>query len=103
MPQRLLNFTISILLLIAISKMPYGYYTFLRIIVTGYSVFLVWHFYKKNVEFWMYLFIGIAVLFNPFIIVSFPKNIWATIDLVTAILFLINIKWLPNFESKKSK
>jgi len=92
----------AIILIIGAFKMPYGYYKFVRIstfIIAG--VFLYLSYTKKN-ELWMVLFGILLILFNPVFPVSFDKSTWAVIDLLSAVMILISVKYL-NLTEEKTK
>ena len=76
------------LLLIGAFKLPYGYYTFLRIVVTLYTLLLAFYAHDQSKNNIMFLFMGIAILFNPLIPVYLSKDIWKFVDIVTAVLFI---------------
>lgn len=74
---------------------PYGYFTLLRVLICGVSVygFLLskdFSFLKKH----MIAFIVIAVLFNPLVPIHLSRAIWVPIDLGVAIYFIMLIKRL---------
>ncbi len=76
------------LLVLATLPLPfYGFYTFVRIVAFltfGYCALTV------NRDAWLFwLFIGLAILFNPFIPIHMTKAVWAVVDISSAIaLFL---------------
>ena len=41
-------FVPAALLVVALAPLPYGYYTFLRLVVTGWSLFLAWDEYRRQ-------------------------------------------------------
>ncbi len=86
----------SILLLLGILSLPYGYYQLLRILITLSAGISTFEFYNKNNQPMMYLFLLIAILFNPLLPLHFNKSIWIIIDLITALIFLISIKLVNN-------
>ncbi len=63
--------------------LPYGYFTFLRIVVSGTAVFAAIRVNDSTVPFLGLLMI--AVLFNPLIPVCLPKRTWRIIDLAVSI------------------
>lgn len=77
------------LLLVALLPLPYGYYTFLRLIVTGWAVFLIWFEYQGRSELngWAIGFALIAALFNPIVPVHLDREVWRIIDFVAAVVF----------------
>ena len=81
-----------ILLVLSIFPWPYGYYTILRLVVCLTAALLAWMSYKKQQIQWIWIMVFIAVVFNPVIVVHFGKELWNTIDLITAIVFGIYLK-----------
>jgi len=90
------------LLLIAIFDLPYGYYSFLRLIVTISAVFIAWLAYQLNNKIWLLVMIIVAILFNPIIPVHFNKEAWVVIDFIVAILFFVSVRW-SKLEKNKNK
>jgi len=79
------------MLFLAIARLPYGYYIFLRWVVCATALFSAWTAYEYKCKFWVFVMGGIAILFNPIIPVYLTKDIWVIIDLIVAILFLVSI------------
>lgn len=93
-----------ILLLLAIPAIwPYGYYIFLRWIITASAIFLVWVAYNLKKTFWVVLMGIVAILFNPIIPIHLDKGTWVIIDFVVAILFLTLIFKIKTYERKNFK
>ena len=95
----ILNITRAIaiaLLLIAACKfrLSYSYYTILRFIVCGVSIYCIWFSLKTNHNVWVGIFIIIAILFNPIIQIHLQKATWNYIDIVTALVFLLSSLFL---------
>jgi len=81
-----------VLLVLAIFPWPYGYYTLLRLIVCLTAALLAWVSYKRQLVQWVWIMVFTAVFFNPVIVVHFGRELWAAIDLTTAIVFGIYLK-----------
>lgn len=77
------------LLLFGILNLPYGYYVFLRLAICVSSAVVAYHFYNVKKSSWTVIFGAIALLFNPFIPVYLTKEIWVSIDFISAILFFV--------------
>lgn len=76
------------LLLLALTDLPIGYFTFLRIAITIGAVVVIITEYENGINFWVITFGLITILFNPLIPVYLGnKSAWIPIDLLTAILF----------------
>jgi hypothetical protein len=83
---------IGILLLLATMPLPYGYYTFLRIVTCGFSALLSYRSFNSeggDKSFWSWLFLFVAIIFNPIASISMDKEVWIFIDATLGILFLL--------------
>ena len=91
------------LLLIATARLPYGYYTFTRIVVCAMGAlfaFLLWNAGKIGRT--LAVTLGLtAVLFNPIIPVHLNRNDWFYLDIIAAAVFaagmvfpLVRGRWL---------
>lgn len=81
-----------IALLLAIPSIwSYGYYQFLRWLIAGTAVFIVYVASKLAKKTWIWIMAVIAILFNPIAPIYFDKGAWVVIDIIVAALFLISI------------
>ena len=78
----------AMLVLGAFGDWEYGFYTLLRIIVTGAAAYLCYAAYKRNEERWALTYGGIAILFNPIIPIYLSRSTWQWIDVIAAGIFL---------------
>ena len=80
----------AITLFIAILNFPTGYYMLLRIIVFIGALFFIIKNYKSF--FVLMTFCLVSVLFNPiYPIYLYIKSYWIPIDIITGILFLLEV------------
>lgn len=81
---------LSILLLVCLFNMPYGYYQFIRFIAMVAFAYLAFNADKQNNrnENWIYIFL--ALLFQPFIKIAFGRLIWNIVDVVMAIGLIVS-------------
>lgn len=90
----------TIMLILAIpTGWPYGYYTLLRLVVCGTSLFIAYKAYEFSRIVWVYIMGFIALLFNPVIPVHLDKEIWVVIDVIVAIVIFVSI-WLVKEPNK---
>jgi len=89
-PHQIPMLVITFLLLIATLPLPYGYYIFLRWATCGMAVVTAVIAYKWEVKWVMWVFIPIAILFNPLVPIHLTKEIWQPIDIICAIIFGIS-------------
>ena len=83
MPKPIIYITAA-LLLIAIAPLPYGYYTLLRIVVTGVLIWAAVIAYDRQNPTLPWIYGILAVLFNPVIPIYLSREIWLPIDIGTA-------------------
>lgn len=95
---------LGVLLLIAAAPLPYGFYTFTKIVVCGFSAILSYQNFnapdKKSAWAWFFLFV--AILFNPLIAIHMPKEIWMVIDIMLGLFFLF-LAYQTKIKSKREK
>ena len=81
----------SIMLLLTFLNWPYGYYTLLRIVITGIAIYYAYYLYKivKEQNFWFRSLVAIIILFNPILPIYLgDKSVWGIIDTIIAIFFI---------------
>lgn len=78
------------MLVVAVLPLPYGYFMFLRLAITAAAAYVAYENFNKDIPVWGIVFVGVALLFNPFYTIHFDKALWAVIDIVVAALFFIN-------------
>jgi hypothetical protein len=89
--NKFIKFTIAILLFLCLADMPYGYYQFVRFIAMlafAYLAFLSSQEQKHNE---MFIFIGLAILFQPLIKISLGRTMWNVVDVIVGIGLVISI------------
>jgi hypothetical protein len=85
-----------ILLLLTFLDFPYGYYVFLRWIITGVAIYYAYYIYsvKSEMDIWFWTLAVIGIVFNPIVPIYLKdKSIWGIIDIGVALfLFFLIIK-----------
>jgi hypothetical protein len=82
---------------LGILPMPYGYYSLLRIIVCGCSLFFVYKSHLQKDATFLWIFGFFAVLYNPLIPIHlYDKQLWIVVNLVTGIIFFLKRDKLNN-------
>ncbi|MDA6069209.1 hypothetical protein NJT12_06215 [Flavobacterium sp. AC] len=81
-----------------IPNMPYGYYQFVRFVsMIGFAYFA----YSANEQInknETFVYIGLAILFQPFIKVTLGRTIWNIVDLVVGIGLILSL-----FQSRRKE
>jgi len=91
--QKILTIIASGFLFVALfDGLPYGYFTLLRFVVCAVGAYIAYKTYEKdNESLLVWLFGGIAILFNPIIPIYFTREVWWVIDLIVGGVFLLSI------------
>lgn len=85
--QEWLGALAAVMLILAIFALPYGYYTLLRWVVAAISIYVAIALGEaKDSKLW--IFVGLAILFNPIVPIYRTKPFWVVADLISAGLFL---------------
>lgn len=80
-----------VLLLVAVGEHPYDYYKFMRFVVCAVCGCAAYFAHESNRKIWVWVYLTIAVLFNPFATVHLDRERWAPIDVGTAVVMLVGI------------
>jgi len=90
---------VFLLILAPLISFPYGFYTFLRLIITISAAVIIFHNFKIFGEFneISILFGIILILYNPIIPVHLSREIWLPINLITSGIYIYGY-----FKIKKS-
>jgi hypothetical protein len=91
-----------VLLLVALLSLPYGYYTFLRFVITGVAIYYAWAINELKIkkDFWFWALVVMAVLYNPIIPVYLQsKGVWSVINILTVVFFILLIN-KPSLKGK---
>ena len=83
MNKNLIYGVAGILCVVAVLPLPYGFYTFLRLVVSVAGIFAAIELKREENFLWV-LFGGIVLLFNPLIPVYLSRELWFPIDLFVA-------------------
>jgi hypothetical protein len=81
------------LLLIATSRLPYGFYTLLRLAICAFGAVLAYAEFQRPARGpqWAIAFGLVALLFNPLIPVYLTRGIWFPIDVAVAALIVFHL------------
>lgn len=88
MPPFWLSVAVASACLIAIFELPYGFFQFLRLVVTGYAAYLAFAYFRTGRSGVGWAFAFIALIFNPVFVIAMSKGVHALFDLLTAGLVL---------------
>ncbi|WP_288206113.1 DUF6804 family protein [uncultured Parabacteroides sp.] len=76
------------LLLLCLAPMPYGYYQFIRLVATGSFAYWAYRAKQRGEEREMWIFLILAILFQPIFKIALGRTIWNTIDVIVGIYLI---------------
>ncbi|MCB0751499.1 MAG: hypothetical protein KDC52_08505 [Ignavibacteriae bacterium] len=84
---------LSILLLLCLLDMPYGYYQLVRFVgLIGFAL-LGYQAYQQGKQTEMIIYIGLALLFQPLFKIALGREIWNIVDVIIGIGLILSI-WI---------
>ena len=94
----ILKIILSILFLLCLLKMPYGYYQATRFIgMLGFLLLAYFNYERnKNLNSTVIIYLALALLFQPFIKVALGRTIWNVADAVVSVGLIFSILWKSN-------
>ena len=88
-----IKIVLAILFFICLVDMPYGYYQLVRFAaLVGFSLLAYQSYLKGNINV-VILYVGLALLFQPFFKVALGREIWNIVDVIVGVGLLISIFW----------
>lgn len=98
-----LRIIISVILLLCIAPMPYGYYQLVRFVAMVAFAIMAYGYYEKEQIPLSITFGALALLFQPFLKVALGRTMWNIVDVVVAVLLItlfVKEKNIHNFGDK---
>lgn len=82
---KILAIVVAIMLLAGIpAGWPYAYYQILRWVVCIAAALFAYEAHQEKKTVWMWVMVGLAVLFNPIAPIYLDKSAWVAIDVLAA-------------------
>lgn len=76
----------AIAMLICLFDMPYGYYQIVRL---GSAISLIYLSIREMRELLIWVFLGLAILFQPVFPIALNRQTWNIVDIISALLLLL--------------
>jgi hypothetical protein len=70
---------------------PYGYYMLLRWICCAVFIYLAFEAHKRRRDAWVWVYGLIAVTYNPILRISFKRDMWSIVNIITVVIAIISI------------
>ena len=101
---------LSIILLICTLKLPFYWYVILKIPLT--YIFINFALYDENrkvlveeekTSFWFYLWVCLAILYNPIYQIPLGKTVWIVVDVITVLVLFYSMTIQKSKNGRKTK
>lgn len=93
--NKAIKIILSILFILCLLDMPYGYYQVVRFIgMLGFAL-LAYLSYQQNHKTEVIIYVALALLFQPFLKIALGRTIWNTVDVIVSVGLLISIFLKP--------
>jgi hypothetical protein len=89
--QTIIKLILSILFLLCLLHLPYGYYQAVRFCALLGFVLLAHFSFQNKQNTAVIVYIGLAILFQPIFKIALGRNIWNIVDVAIAIALLLSL------------
>ena len=91
MNNSIIKLALATLLLLCLLDMPYGFYQFVRFAaMVGFS-YLAYSANEQNKKNEVFLYIVLAILFQPFFKIALGRTIWNLVDVIVSIGLVLSV------------
>lgn len=91
MNNSIIKIGIAILLFLCLINMPYGYYQFVRFISMCGFAYLAYSSNEVNEKNEAFVYVALAILFQPFIKIVLGRTIWNVVDFIVGISLILSL------------
>lgn len=100
--EKVIKILLSILFLICLLDMPYGYYQLVRwLALVGFAVLAYKSYEDENIELAI-VYVGLAILFQPIVKIALGREIWNVVDVVVGVGLLVSVGYDMLVSKKKT-
>lgn len=87
----LIKVALALLFFLCLLDMPYGYFQLVRFLALAGFGFLAYKANQEDKSEQVFMYIALALLFQPFYKIALGREIWNIVDVVVGIALLISI------------
>ncbi|MBS1650708.1 MAG: hypothetical protein JSU07_01740 [Bacteroidetes bacterium] len=91
MLQNFIKIILSVLFLVCLFKMPYGYYQVVRLVGFVGFILLAYKSYTDKAINMAIIYCGLALLFQPLFKIALGRTIWNVVDVLVSIFLIATI------------
>lgn len=95
MLQKIIKIILSVIFLLCLLQMPYGYYQAVRFIGMLGFILLAYFSNQQNNKIETIIYISLALLFQPFLKIALGRTLWNVVDVIVGIGLIASILIKP--------
>ena len=80
---------LAAMLLLCLAPMPYGYFMLVRFVMTIAFGWMAYQYYMRQKSVAMWVFVTLALLFQPIYKIALGRTIWNIVDVIVAVFLII--------------
>jgi hypothetical protein len=89
--EKPIKITLSIIFLLCLTDMPYGYFQMVRVVgMIGFGILAVLERENRN-KGMFYFYVASAVLINPIVKIALGRELWNVVDVIWAVILLASL------------
>ena len=89
--NKAIKIVLAVLFFLCLANMSYGFYQFVRFAgLIGFAI-LAYQAYEKRRQTEMIIYVGLALLFQPFFKIALGREMWNIVDIIVGIGLVISI------------
>lgn len=89
--NNIIKITLAILFFLCLADMPYGYYQLVRCVgLIGFAI-LAYQAYEQSKQTEIVIYLGLALLFQPFFKIALGRQMWNIVDVVVGIGLIVSL------------
>jgi hypothetical protein len=98
--DKIIKVVLAVLFFLCLLEMPYGFYQFVRFSgLIGFAI-LAYQAQQNGRQTELIIYVGLALLFQPFFKVSLGRQMWNIVDVIVGLGLLASIFLRPKTENK---
>lgn len=87
----IIKIALAVFLFMCLMKMPYGFYEFIRFIAMIGFVYLAFDANQLDRSSEMFIYIALAILFQPFFKIALGRELWNIVDVFVGIGLIVSV------------
>lgn len=89
--QNIIKSILAVLFFLCLLNMPYGYYELVRFLALAGFGYLAYKANEEDKSEQVFIYIALALLFQPFYKIALGREIWNMVDVVVGTVLLISM------------